>query len=107
MIEQGKAGVAAGNIKYPVVFRGLSGNPIVTTWHPLLLSFGGDFFDDKWNIIFNSEAGKAAADFFVDHPQAERASRSGRVRKRSAGRGHARRRLRRDHPIYGQRPDVG
>ncbi len=65
VIEQGKAGVAAGNIKYPVAFDGLSGNPIVTTWHPLLLSWGGDFFDDKWNIIFNSEAGKAAADFMV------------------------------------------
>jgi multiple sugar transport system substrate-binding protein len=65
VIEKGKAGVAGGKIKYPVVFDGASGNPIVTTWHPLLMSFGGDFFDDKWNIIFNSEAGKAAADFMV------------------------------------------
>ena len=51
--------------KYPVVFPGLSGNPIVTSWHPLLLSFGGDFFDDKWNVIFTSPAGKASADFLV------------------------------------------
>ena len=34
VIEKGKAGVAAGKIKYPVVFPGLSGNPIVTSWHP-------------------------------------------------------------------------
>ena len=43
-IEKGKAGVAAGKIKYPVVFDGVSGNPIVTTWHPLFMSFGGQFF---------------------------------------------------------------
>ena len=65
VIEKGKAGVAGGKIKYSVVFPGLSGNPIVTSWHPLLLSFGGDFFDDKWNIIFNSEVGKASADYLV------------------------------------------
>ena len=65
LIEKGKAGVAAGTIKYPVVFRGVAGNPIVTSWYPVFLSFGGQFFDDKWNVTFNSDAGKAAADFFV------------------------------------------
>jgi multiple sugar transport system substrate-binding protein len=65
VIAKGKEGVAAGKIKYPVVFRGVSGNPIVTSWYPVFLSYGGDFFDDKWNVTFNSEAGKASADFFV------------------------------------------
>jgi multiple sugar transport system substrate-binding protein len=65
LIEKGKEGVAAGTIKYPIVFRGVAGNPIVTSWYPVFLSFGGEFFDDKWNVIFNSDAGKAAADFFV------------------------------------------
>jgi multiple sugar transport system substrate-binding protein len=65
LIEKGKAGVAAGTIKYPIVFRGVAGNPIVTSWYPVFLSFGGEFFDDKWNVTFNSDAGKAAADFFV------------------------------------------
>ena len=65
LIAKGKEGVAAGKIKYPVVFRGVSGNPIVTSWYPVFLSFGGEFFDDKWNVTFNSEAGKASADFFV------------------------------------------
>lgn len=65
LIAKGKDGVAAGKIKYPIVFRGVTGNPIVTSWYPVFLSFGGDFFDDKWNVTFNSEAGKAAADFFV------------------------------------------
>jgi multiple sugar transport system substrate-binding protein len=65
LIAQGQAGVAAGTIKYPFVFRGVSGNPIVTSWYPVFLSFGGQFFDDKWNVTFNSDAGKASADFFV------------------------------------------
>lgn len=65
LIAKGKEGVAAGAIKYPVVFRGVSGNPIVTSWYPVFLSFGGQFFDEKWNVTFNNEAGKASADFFV------------------------------------------
>ena len=54
LIAKGKEGVAAGTIKYPVVFRGVSGNPIVTSWYPVFLSFGGQFFDEKWNVTFNS-----------------------------------------------------
>ena len=65
VIDKGKAGVAAGKIKYPVVFRGVSGNPIVTSWYPVFLAFGGQFFDAKWRPTFNSDKGKAAADFFV------------------------------------------
>jgi multiple sugar transport system substrate-binding protein len=65
LIAKGKEGVAAGKIKYPVVFRGVSGNPIVTSWYPIFLSYGGQFFDDKWNVTFNSDEGKASADFFV------------------------------------------
>lgn len=65
LIAKGKEGVAAGTIKYPIVFRGVSGNPIVTSWYPVFLSYGGRFFDDKWNVTFNNDAGKAAADFFV------------------------------------------
>ena len=65
LIAQGKDGVAAGKIKYPIVFRGVTGNPIVTSWYPIFLSFGGKFFDDEWQVVFNSAAGKAAADFFV------------------------------------------
>ena len=65
LIAKGKEGVAAGKIKYPVVFRGVSGGPIVASWYPVFLSWGGEFFDDKWNVTFNSPAGKASADFFV------------------------------------------
>src|SRR5207247_9226413 len=65
LVTQGKAGVAAGKVKYGFVFRGVKGNPIVTSFYPVFRSFGADFFDDKWNPIFNSDKGKAAADFFV------------------------------------------
>jgi multiple sugar transport system substrate-binding protein len=65
LVNQGKAAVANGKIKYGIVFRGVKGNPIVTSFYPIFRSFGADFFDDKWNPIFNSAEGKQAADFFV------------------------------------------
>ena len=107
VIEKGKAGVAAGKIKYSVVFPGLSGNPIVTSWHPLLLSFGGDFFDDKWNPIFNSEVGKASADFLVTTLKQNGPPGVVEFGKRSAGRRHVGRGCRRDDPVHGQRPSIG
>jgi multiple sugar transport system substrate-binding protein len=54
-----------GKKHYGYVFRGVSGNPIVTSWYPIFLSFGGQFFDDKWNPTFNSAEGKQAGEFFV------------------------------------------
>lgn len=65
LIAKGKEGVTAGTIKYPIVFRGVASNPIVTSWYPVFLSYGGQFFDDDWNVTFNDEKGKASADFFV------------------------------------------
>jgi multiple sugar transport system substrate-binding protein len=65
LVTEGKAAMAAGKVKYGIVFRGVKGNPIVTSWYPIFLSFGGKFFDDQWNVTFNSPEGKAAADFFV------------------------------------------
>ena len=65
LVAQGKAGVTAGKVKYGIVFRGVKGNPIVTSFYPIFRSFGADFFDDKWKPIFNSAEGKQAADFFV------------------------------------------
>ena len=65
LVSQGKAAIASGKIKYGIVFRGVKGNPIVTSFYPIFRSFGADFFDDKWTPIFNSAEGKQAADFFV------------------------------------------
>ena len=65
IVTQGKAGVTAGKVKYGFVFRGVKGNPIVTSFYPIFRSYGADFFDDKWNVTFNSDKGKAAEDFFV------------------------------------------
>jgi multiple sugar transport system substrate-binding protein len=65
LVAAGKAGVTAGKVKYGYVFRGVKGNPIVTSFYPIFLSFGAQMFDDQWNPTFNSSQGKAAADFFV------------------------------------------
>ena len=65
LVATGKQFKASGPNRYGYVFRGVAGNPIVTSWYPVFLSFGGQFFDDKWNPTFNSPEGKQAADFFV------------------------------------------
>jgi len=65
LVTVGEAAMKAGKIKHAYVFRGVKGNPIVTSWYPIFLSFGGTFFDNKWKVTFNSPQGKAAADFFV------------------------------------------
>ena len=107
LVAQGKAGVTAGKVKYGFVFRGVKGNPIVTSFYPVFRSFGADFFDDKWNPIFNSDKGKAAADFFVGTLKSIAPPGRRRVRLRPGGRGDPRRRRGRDHPVLRQRHQVG
>ena len=65
LVAGARAGMAAKKVKYGFVFRGVKGNPIVTSFYPVFLSFGGAMFDDSWNPTFNNAQGKAAADFFV------------------------------------------
>jgi multiple sugar transport system substrate-binding protein len=55
----------ARGVRYGYVFRGVAGNPIVTSWYPVFLSFGGRFFDDDWKVTFDDAKGRAATDFFV------------------------------------------
>jgi multiple sugar transport system substrate-binding protein len=52
--------------RYALAMRGVKGNPVVTEWFPYLYSFGGQIFDDKWNVKFNSPEGVAALQMFVD-----------------------------------------
>jgi multiple sugar transport system substrate-binding protein len=65
LVTVGEAAMKAGKIKNAIVFRGVKGNPIVTSWYPIFLSYGGKFFDNNWKVTFNSPQGKAAAEFFV------------------------------------------
>jgi multiple sugar transport system substrate-binding protein len=65
LVSTARAAQAGKKIKYGFVFRGVKGNPIVTSFYPIFLSFGAAMFDDNWNPTFNSAKGKAAADFFV------------------------------------------
>jgi multiple sugar transport system substrate-binding protein len=50
---------------YGYVFRGVTGNPIVTSWFPVFYSQGGKLFDNNWKVLFNNAAGKRASEFFV------------------------------------------
>ena len=65
LVTVGQAAMKAGKIQDAIVFRGVKGNPIVTSWYPIFLSYGGKFFDNNWKVTFNSAQGKAAAEFFV------------------------------------------
>ncbi len=65
LVSASKEAQADGKIDYGYVFRGIAGNPVVTAWYPVFLSFGGRFFDDQFRPAFNDAAGKAAAKFFL------------------------------------------
>jgi multiple sugar transport system substrate-binding protein len=48
------------------IIRGKATNPVVADFLPILWSFGGDVFDDNWNVVFDNAASKSAIDFLVN-----------------------------------------
>ena len=48
------------------IIRGKATNPVVADFLPILWSFGGDVFDENWNVVFDSAASLAAVKFLVD-----------------------------------------
>ena len=96
LVTVGQAAMKAGKIKDAIVFRGVKGNPIVTSWYPIFLSYGGKFFDNKWKVTFNSAAGQGGGRLL--RRQAEVAGAEGRrrvrLRRRRARRSSAARRAR-------------
>ena len=50
---------------YGYAIRGAKGNPIMSDWFPILRAFGGDVFDDHWNVIFGSSDTVNAVKFLV------------------------------------------
>jgi multiple sugar transport system substrate-binding protein len=48
------------------IIRGKATNPVVADFLPILWSFGGDVFDEDWNVVFDSEASLAAVKFLVE-----------------------------------------
>lgn len=52
-----------GKIGY--VIRGQQGNPIVGDYMPLLWAYGGDIFDDDWNVLVDSQEAKDALNMYI------------------------------------------
>jgi multiple sugar transport system substrate-binding protein len=52
------------------VIRGLRGNPIVADFLPVLWSFGGDVFDDQWQVVIDSPESIGAVRFLVQELKA-------------------------------------
>jgi multiple sugar transport system substrate-binding protein len=48
------------------VIRGKATNPVVADFLPILWSFGGDVFDENWNVALTSDESMAAVKFLVE-----------------------------------------
>jgi multiple sugar transport system substrate-binding protein len=48
------------------IIRGKATNPVVADFLPILWSFGGDVFDESWNVVFDSPESLAAVEFLVN-----------------------------------------
>ena len=57
---QNKTGVAG------YLIRGKATNPVVADFLPILWSFGGDVFDNNWNVVLDNDKSKAAIKFLVN-----------------------------------------
>jgi multiple sugar transport system substrate-binding protein len=47
------------------IIRGKATNPVVADFLPILWSFGGDVFDQNWNVVFDNDRSLAAVKFLV------------------------------------------
>jgi multiple sugar transport system substrate-binding protein len=64
VLANAKAQDKAGFAGY--IIRGKATNPVTADFLPILWSFGGDVFDDNWNVVFDNDASKAAIKFLVE-----------------------------------------
>ena len=48
------------------IIRGKATNPVVADFLPILWSFGGDVFDENWNVVFDNQQSLAAVKFLVE-----------------------------------------
>jgi multiple sugar transport system substrate-binding protein len=48
------------------IIRGKATNPVVADFLPILWSFGGDVFDEDWNVVFDNDASLEAVTFLVE-----------------------------------------
>src|SRR6266566_3396851 len=48
------------------IIRGKATNPVVADFLPILWSFGGDVFDENWNVVFDNANSVAAVKFLVN-----------------------------------------
>src|SRR5438093_6951541 len=51
---------------YGYLVRGKATNPVVADFLPILWSFGGDVFDENWNVVFDNQQSLAAVKFLVE-----------------------------------------
>jgi multiple sugar transport system substrate-binding protein len=52
------------------IIRGKATNPVVADFLPILWSFGGDVFDESWNVVFDNDSSLKAVKFLVEELKA-------------------------------------
>ncbi len=76
---------------YGFTMRGAKGNPVISEWSPILRAFGGDIFDDQWNVVLKSPETLNALKFFtgalkaVSEPGADATDAADRSRLMATG----------------------
>ncbi len=53
------------NGSFGYVIRGAAGNPVISEFYPMLVSFGGRIFDENWNVALNSPESVAALEMLL------------------------------------------
>ncbi|MDD6305814.1 MAG: extracellular solute-binding protein [Clostridiales bacterium] len=64
VLEISQAAKDSGKNGY--IIRGQQGNPIVSDYLPLLWAYGGDVFDENWNVTVDSTEAKEAMQMYLD-----------------------------------------
>jgi multiple sugar transport system substrate-binding protein len=76
---------------YGFTMRGAKGNPVISEWSPILRAFGGNIFDDQWNVVLKSPETLNALKFFtgalkaVSEPGADATDAADRSRLMATG----------------------
>jgi multiple sugar transport system substrate-binding protein len=76
---------------YGFTMRGAKGNPVISEWSPILRAFGGNIFDDQWNVVLKSPETLSGLKFFtgalkaVSEPGADATDAADRSRLMATG----------------------
>lgn len=66
LVSVGKQAMSTHPGHFAYVYPGAVGNAIVASFRDIQLAFGGQYFDDQWNVTFNDAIGQRAGKFLIE-----------------------------------------